>query len=371
MSKSAKHSFPPLPLRSPVNIICDYIRYVAAPQTFVSCSRLLSLPPEIYNLNIRVMFLLMFISSFFTFVELNCENLFDCTHDSLKNDTEFLPDGSYRWTRTRYWRKLNHIGQALLACGDGKDGWQLPDMVALCEVENDTVMRDLTRRSLLRKARYEYVMTDSPDERGIDVALMYSPFSFALINHRSVRPSPLDGMRPTRDLLYACGLVSGGDTLHVIVTHMPSRRSGERITDRYREHVARYVVALADSIRRVSPEALIIVAGDFNEYSGKGCIATICDAGFTDVSDGAVGRNGAKATYRYRGGWGSLDHVLASRSLARRFADSRVEDSPFLIEDDERYGGVKPRRNYLGPRWLDGFSDHLPLVVRFDWNLLR
>lgn len=215
------------------------------------------------------MFLLMFISSFFTFVELNCENLFDCTHDSLKNDTEFLPDGSYRWTRTRYWRKLNHIGQALLACGDGKDGWQLPDMVALCEVENDTVMRDLTRRSLLRKARYEYVMTDSPDERGIDVALMYSPFSFALINHRSVRPSPLDGMRPTRDLLYACGLVSGGDTLHVIVTHMPSRRSGERITDRYREHVARYVVALADSIRRVSSEALIIVAGDFNEYSGK------------------------------------------------------------------------------------------------------
>ena len=118
------------------------------------------------------MSLLLLFSTFFTFVELNCENLFDCNHDSLKNDTEFLPDGSYRWTRTRYWRKLNHIGQAVLACGDGQDGWQLPDMVALCEVENDTVMRDLTRRSLLRSARYEYVMTDSPDERGIDVALM-------------------------------------------------------------------------------------------------------------------------------------------------------------------------------------------------------
>lgn len=309
--------------------------------------------------------LLLFLSSFLTFVELNCENLFDCTHDSLKNDTEFLPEGSYRWTRTRYWRKLNHIGQAVIACGEGENGWQLPDIVALCEVENDTVMRDLTCRSLLRSARYEYVMTDSPDERGIDVALMYSPFSFALINHRSVRPSPLEGMRPTRDLLYACGLTVGGDTLHVIVTHMPSRRSGERLTDRYREHVARSVIAVADSVRRLSPDALIIVAGDFNEYPGRGCVATICGAGFKDVSEGAVGRNGAKGTYRYHGGWGSLDHVLASRALARRFMDCRVEDAPFLIEDDDKYGGVKPRRNYLGPRWLDGFSDHLPLVVRF------
>ena len=207
------------------------------------------------------MSLLLLFSTFFTFVELNCENLFDCNHDSLKNDTEFLPDGSYRWTRTRYWRKLNHIGQAVLACGDGQDGWQLPDMVALCEVENDTVMRDLTRRSLLRSARYEYVMTDSPDERGIDVALMYSPFSFAMINHRTVRISPPDGMRPTRDLLYVCGMTADGDTLHVIVTHMPSRRSGVRVTDRYRDIVARSVVALADSVRLLSPDAPVIVAG--------------------------------------------------------------------------------------------------------------
>ena len=312
------------------------------------------------------MSLLLLFSTFFTFVELNCENLFDCNHDSLKNDTEFLPDGSYRWTRTRYWRKLNHIGQAVLACGDGQDGWQLPDMVALCEVENDTVMRDLTRRSLLRSARYEYVMTDSPDERGIDVALMYSPFSFAMINHRTVRISPPDGMRPTRDLLYVCGMTADGDTLHVIVTHMPSRRSGMRVTDRYRDIVARSVVALADSVRLLSPDAPVIVAGDFNEYAGKGCVATVCGAGFTDVSDGAVGRNGAEGTYRYHGGWGSLDHVLVSGTLARRFAGCRVEDAAFLIEEDGRYGGVKPRRNYLGPRWLDGYSDHLPLVVRFS-----
>ena len=114
------------------------------------------------------------LASLFVFVQLNCENLFDCSHDEGKNDTEFLPDGSYRWTRTRYWQKLNRTAQTLLSCAHTEEQF-IPDMALLCEVENDTVMRDLTRRSLLRGAHYEYVMTDSPDERGIDVALVYSP----------------------------------------------------------------------------------------------------------------------------------------------------------------------------------------------------
>ena len=107
--------------------------------------------------------------SIFTFVELNCENLFDCRHDSLKNDTEFLPEGSYRWTPTRYWQKLNRVGQTIISCGEPQiseqpngdsnpQSWHLPDLVALCEVENDSVIHDLTKRSLLRNARYEYVI---------------------------------------------------------------------------------------------------------------------------------------------------------------------------------------------------------------------
>ena len=127
----------------------------------------------------------------FTFVQLNCENLFDCRHDTLKQDTEFMPEGSRHWTRSRYWKKLDNISRSIVACGmDGRE-WTLPDMVALCEVENDSVMYDLTRRSLLRGAGYEYVMTNSPDVRGIDVALMYSPFSFALISHFPIRVEPL------------------------------------------------------------------------------------------------------------------------------------------------------------------------------------
>lgn len=132
------------------------------------------------------MFLTLILSSFLTFMELNCENLFDTRHDSLKNDLEFLPDGSYRWTPYRYWAKLNHLGQEIVAQSN-----PIPDFVAMCEVENDSVMFDLTRRSLLRNAGYEYVMTSSPDERGIDVALLYQPASFALLHsHQALARYP-------------------------------------------------------------------------------------------------------------------------------------------------------------------------------------
>ena len=306
--------------------------------------------------------------SLFTFVELNCENLFDCQHDSLKNDTEFLPDGAYHWTRTRYWQKLDRIGQTILSCGVKKQSWQLPDMVALCEVENDSVLHDLTRRSLLRNARYDYVMTNSPDERGIDVALMYSPYSFRLIESHSVRVNPVKGMRPTRDILYASGVTASGDTLHVIVAHLPSRRGGEKYSRPFRMAAARQVAAVIDSIyNNVSVEAKIIVAGDFNDYSNSESLQLLRSKRMVEVSQGAKGRNGAEGTYRYQGQWGSLDHILTSRNLADSLTECFVNDAEFLIEHDEKYGGVKPHRNYIGPRYNNGFSDHLPLVARFGW----
>lgn len=314
------------------------------------------------------MTLSMLLISLFTFVELNCENLFDCRHDSLKNDTEFLPDGAYHWTRTRYWQKLDRIGQTILSCGVKEQTWQLPDMVALCEVENDSVLHDLTRRSLLRNARYDYVMTNSPDERGIDVALMYSPYSFRLIGSHSVRVKPIKGMRPTRDILYASGVTASGDTLHVIVAHLPSRRGGDKYSRPFRMMAARQVAAVIDSIyNKVSAEAKIIVAGDFNDYSNSESMQLLCSKRMIGVSKGAKGHNGAKGTYRYQGLWGSLDHILVSIPLADIATECYVNDAEFLIERDEKYGGVKPRRNYLGPRYLNGFSDHLPLVARFQW----
>jgi len=305
----------------------------------------------------------------FTFVQLNCENLFDCRHDSLKQDTEFMEDSPKHWTRTRYWRKLNSIGQEIISCGEDSGEWRLPDMVALCEVENDTVMRDLTKRSLLRKAGYEYVMTQSPDIRGIDVALMYSPFTFRIISHYALRVEPLPDMRPTRDILYVSGQLLSGDTLHVFVVHAPSRYGGERHTRPHRLRVAERLCASVDSIRQRCKSPAIIIAGDFNDYADSPTLTRITSrCNMSNISSNAEGSNGAKGSYKYNGEWNSIDHIIISSPLVPFLQGCRVHDTGFLLEDDNKYGGVKPRRTYTGYRYSGGYSDHLPVVARFRWN---
>ncbi len=317
------------------------------------------------------MFFTLILSSFLTFVELNCENLFDTVHDSLKNDMEYLPDSKYHWTNARYWDKLNHVAQEIIALGGENQQdkepsqWQLPDFVAMCEVENDSVMVALTKRSLLRPAGYEYLMTNSPDERGIDVALVYSPASFRPVRSYSIRIKQLPDTRPTRDILYASGVLVSDDTLHVFVVHAPSRRGGEEASRPYRLQVASQLSAAVDSIYALNPNAHIMVTGDFNDYSDSPALENLYQHRLTNISADAVGSNGAKGTYRYRGEWRSLDQMLCSPSLVARKEDCRIGDLKFLLEEDEKYGGVKPFRTYLGPKYNGGYSDHLPLVARF------
>ena len=317
------------------------------------------------------MFFTLILSSFLTFVELNCENLFDTVHDSLKNDMEYLPESKYHWTPARYWDKLNHVAQEIIALGgEGQQDlephhWQLPDFVAMCEVENDSVMVALTKRSLLRHAGYEYLMTNSPDERGIDVALVYSPVSFRPVRSYSIRIKQLPETRPTRDILYVSGLLVSDDTLHVFVVHAPSRRGGEEASRPYRLQVADQLAAAVDSIYALNANAHIVVTGDFNDYSDSPALENLYQHRLANISADAVGSNGARGTYRYRGEWRSLDQMLCSPAMVARKEDCRIGDLKFLLEEDEKYGGVKPFRTYLGPKYKGGYSDHLPLVARF------
>ena len=323
----------------------------------------------------------LLLTTLFTFVELNCENLFDYTHDEGKDDMEWTPTSIRLWNKGRYWRKLNNIGQEIISCGEqdaksqtpslnregrgGSPTWQLPDMVALCEVENDSVIRDLTKRSMLRNAGYEYLITQSPDLRGIDVALLYAPTSFRLIRSYALRVKPLPGMRPTRDILYACGEIISGDTLHVFVVHAPSRFGGERQTRPNRRVVGERLMASIDSIRSIHPNPRIIVAGDFNDGDNDALLTYLHSQRLHNISEGAMGHHGAKATYKYQGRWENIDHILVSNAMVRSFQEVYVHDPEFLTEEDSKYGGRQPHRNYNGMRYQRGFSDHLPLVARF------
>lgn len=300
----------------------------------------------------------------FSIMEYNCENLFDCQHDSLKDDTEFLPQGQREWNFSKYWRKLNDIGRVIHQCGNNGTYRHLPDLVAFIEVENDSTMFMLTRRSMLRAAGYNYVITDSPDPRGIDIALLYNPLTFALITQTSLRVTPPKRQSPTRDILYVKGRTRNDDTLHVFAAHAPSRSGGQMLTDDYRIAVAQRIIMTLDSIRTQCPNANIIIAGDFNDYSFNHSLQLLCKENLIEISAEAVGKR-AKGTYKHQGQWNSLDHIFLSKTLAQFSTGCRIHDPYWLLEYDTR-GGYKPRRTYLGTYYHGGISDHLPLVVEFE-----
>lgn len=257
----------------------------------------------------------------------NVENLFDTHHDSLKNDEEFLPKALRHWNYTRYKKKLDDIARVIVAVGE----WNPPALVGLCEVENDTVLRDLTRRSPLKNLDFRYVMTNSPDQRGIDVALLYQRDLFKLLSYRSISIPSFKQHRPTRDLLHVSGLLLTGDTLDVFVCHLPSRSGGAKESEPYRLFAAQKLRTEVDSLLKGRFHPQLIIMGDFNDYPTNKSINKILEAeappATSEVSPlklyhllARKAKSRDFGSYKYRGEWGcsTISLCLALCSMPPR-----------------------------------------------------
>lgn len=287
----------------------------------------------------------------------NVENIFDTRHDSLKNDWDFLPEGAYHWTPWRYWHKLDNISRVIAAVAE-QGGW--PMLVGMCEVENDTVLHDLTTRSPLRAARYRYVHAEGPDLRGVDCCLLYQPTLFRLLGSESVRvPSAENGLRPTRDILHVWGNVIRTDSmLHVFVLHFPSRAGDSKSSTRNRMLAAETLCTALDKLQGER----IMVMGDFNAEPGDPVFRPILQRLVSLIPQSRRELGKAQGTYYYQGLWGYIDHILVSPSM-QGFCEPRahVAKLPFLLTEK----GV-PWRTFQGPVYRGGYSDHLPLYVEIS-----
>lgn len=301
----------------------------------------------------------------------NVENLFDCRHDTLKADEEFLPESERQWTWGRYWRKIEDVGRVVMGVG----GEEPPALVGLCEVENDSVMTDLTQHSTLWAMRYKYVMTNSPDRRGIDVALMYSPLLFQLLGSESKRvPSERHGLPPTRDLLHAWGRLPSGDTLHVVVCHLPSRAGNSRESKRNRRLALETLDRLVDSLAVSVEGCRLLVMGDFNatlrELKGLECLWTgqpeAVPSGGMLIPLTPDSRYPTSGTYRFRGNWSWIDHIMVSPSLYNKVSAALLYTRPWM-QRQMADGTWYPRRTYLGTTYSGGVSDHVPAYCDVFW----
>ena len=278
----------------------------------------------------------------------NVENLFDTQHDTLKNDSAFLPDGAYHWNHYRYYRKLDHIAQVITNIA----GWGNVPIVGLCEVENAHCLQDLCKK--LRRLNYNFVHYESYDERGIDVALLYDTTAVKVLSSKALKVD-LRGDK-TRDILYVQACVNIHDTLHIMVCHLPSQLGGSTASEWKRTAAKQLLQQQVDSILRLSPSAKIVIMGDMNS-DPKDDLFAMSNKMLPFVTSN-------KGTHKYQGIWSCLDQFYVSHSLKNK-AQVLIFSPDWLLEEDIKYLDFKPRRNYSGYRYQDGYSDHLPIILTF------
>lgn len=314
----------------------------------------------------------------YTFMFYNTENLFDAANDSLTSDDEFTPGGDRRWNPGRLWNKANRVAKVILAAG----GWNAPAFVGLCEIESYEVLDLLVRQTPLSACRYKIIHKDSPDSRGIDVAFIYRSELFKPFDYQAI--VLIDSSNPgfkTRDILRISGILNNWDTLHIFINHWPSRYGGLMETVDLRKLAAQKLDKAIQELFVTYPKAKIICMGDFNDSPEDVSLKQILKARKTN-DPGMPGEmvnlsfnwmvlpvQTLKNMYSWQvfDQWIVSDYLLEN-TVGMQFAGAEIFTASFLLEPDKKYGGVKPKRTYVGFKYQEGFSDHLPIVLKCRMN---
>lgn len=302
----------------------------------------------------------------------NIENLYDTLNDPNKNDDEFTPNGAKKWYGERYNKKLEKLSEIIEKMGD-EDG---PEIMGLCEIENKNVLQDLISTPLLKNRRYGIVHFDSPDRRGVDVALIYKVNYFKPLFSSSigVRDSS-DKKFITRDILVVTGILNN-DTVTFMVNHWPSRRGGG--SEDKRLLAASVAKKQVDSIVALNPNAKIILMGDFNDDPINKSIQNILggktENRITSPKDlynpmFEMFKKGV-GTLAFNDSWNLFDQMIMTQALLKNenkkyfYKDNSAGSyvKKVQIQKEGRYEGY-PFRTYSGNNFTNGYSDHFPVYI--------
>ncbi|PRX57053.1 endonuclease [Flagellimonas meridianipacifica] len=307
----------------------------------------------------------------FTLAFYNLENFFDTKDDAYVLDDDFTPEGFKKWDESKFRRKTKKLAKTISRIGEG-DSTLHPILVGMAEVENKTVINELLSTKSLKDLDYAYVHFNSPDERGIDTALVYDPKHFSVIEAETI-PLLVDngnGERDlTRDILYVHGKLHE-EEVHVFVNHWPSRRDGAEKTSPKRIKAADTIIQKLASIPEENPNCIIM--GDFNDDPKSESIQRLMDTGkFINPMQSLLSPNSGSANYK--GEWSLFDQILLSHSFlnfekgTHSFKKAKIFAPKFLKEWKGKYKG-NPFRTYAGKKYLGGYSDHFPVYVVLKEN---
>ena len=300
----------------------------------------------------------------------NLENLFDIKNNPQILDDDFTPEGFKKWNDYKYDKKITKLSSVISQIARPDTGCA-PSLLGVAEIENRAVLEDLINSDNLKDEDYNIVHYDSPDERGIDVGLLYKKEHFEVIESEPITLylTADNGERDyTRDILYVKGILSGSE-VHILVNHWPSRRSGANDTAHKRITAAQRNREIIDPILEKDPDARIIVMGDFNDGPNDESIRT--HLAQTDLYNPmSYLSTRYQGSLNYRSEWFTFDQILMTNNFLRMYENpllydrSEIFNDFFLTEYKGKFKG-NPFRTYAGPRYLGGYSDHFPVYSIF------
>ena len=299
--------------------------------------------------------------STFTAAWWNVENLFDTRDDPKTNDDEFTPKGDLHWTQRKMWDKIHGIYKTLTMM-------DLPDVVGLAEVENKYVLRSLCEGTPLSQVGYRYVHYDSPDQRGIDVALLYRADRFRVTASRAVSVSDSAADFFTRDILLVEGVTTEGDSVCVLLNHWPSKRGGDE-AEVYRLRIADTLRRLMVELHAKHPDAAVIAMGDMNSTADEAPVREGMGFGTDSISPDGIKLLTLRlpkewGSHKYQGLWNYIDQMFLLADDSWVVGDLKLMRYDHLLTEEKGRPGVRPKRTNVGPRYEGGLSDHLPLRLR-------
>ena len=308
----------------------------------------------------------------------NVENLYDTIKCEIANDAEFLPNAPKRWNSQKYFEQIDHLSEVISKLGHHENLQGSAAIIGLCEVENRSVLEDLVQSKHINHLNYRIIHFDSPDLRGMDVALLYQPRYFRVTNARAVPLLIYDQKNNyrifTRDQLVVSGDFDG-EPMHFIVNHWPSRRS-DVPNGWLRNEAAKLTRSLVDSIINIDKNAKIIVMGDLNDDPTDESVSIYLNAKSNQKKlkpnqmfnpMGNLFKKGV-GSLAYQDRWNLFDQIILTQSFldkqqyGYRYHSVRVFNDPFLRETDGRFKGY-PKRTYVGNEYKGGYSDHFPVYI--------
>ncbi|MFT5231059.1 MAG: endonuclease/exonuclease/phosphatase family metal-dependent hydrolase [Patiriisocius sp.] len=305
----------------------------------------------------------------YTIAFYNLENLFDTVNDPEKMDEDFTPQSDRKWNEDRLAAKVRKLGSVIARIGE-QDNPNYPTLVGVAEVENEFVMQRLVDSPHLKELGYSFAHFNSPDERGVDTALIYRSSFFKVLTSEAIFVpivTPKGHPDLTRDILHVTGELEG-QRVHVLVNHWPSRRAGEDETAYRRMEAAKKNRTVIAAIKSTEPAARIIVMGDFNDDPHSASIAHLMDTDFYNPMQLLLTPDEGSATYR--GQWNLFDQILVSNDFMKpydnpfSFEKAAIFNEKSIIINKGKYKG-NPFRTYAGDKYLGGVSDHFPVYAIF------